>query len=167
MEKIKKKPQPPPKPARLMSGSSKTGIVPPTIEEQCRQLNVDLEKLEHNLMLRQTELADITEEIINMKCLIDRKETEQKNQQKELERQEKLYALLPEAPSHLNRMKKLLETNQEKMALLEEQWLEIKKPLEDQFKEWIERHENVSFVSWGKSYEHKNFIIFPRVRTRS
>lgn len=140
----------------------------PTIEEQCQQLNLDLEKLEHNVMLRQTELADITEEIINMKSLIDRKETEQNNQKKELERQEKLYALLPEAPSHLNRMEKLLKTNHEKMVLLEEQWLEIKKPFEEKLKEWEELHENVSFCFIGGESIRYNFnIFFLRVKTRS
>lgn len=103
-----------------------------------------MENLKRDFTSRNTELADITEDIAKIKSLIELKETEQEAQRKELDRQEKLYALLPDAPAHLNRMKTLLESNQQKMAVLEEQWLEIKKPLEDQYQDWLQRHENVS-----------------------
>lgn len=125
-----------------MSGASKTEG--PAVDEQCQQLTVVLENLEHNLNLKHTELADITEEVAKMKSMIECQEAEQNAQRKELERQEKLYALLPDAPAHLERMKTLLKSNQGKMAELEEQWLEIKKPLDDEYQLLVRRHENVN-----------------------
>ena len=139
----KKKPAPPPKPSHL-SGASKTDE--PTVEEQCQQLTVVLENLEHDLNSKHTEFADITEEVAKIKSMIECKEVEQNTKRKELERQEKLYALLPDAPAHLERMKTLLKSNQGKMAELEEQWLEIKKPLDDDYKIWLSRHENVKLL---------------------
>lgn len=103
-----------------------------------------MEKLERIVALRQTELAGIVEEMVNMQSLIKLKEKKQSDQQKEVDRKEKLYALLPEAPTHLEHMKNLLEISKQKMSLLEEQWLGIKIPLEDQYKTWMERHRSVS-----------------------
>ena len=115
-----------------------------TVEEQCQQLTFVIDNLEQELNLKHTELADITEEVAKMKSMIECKEAEQNVQRKELSRQKKLYALLPDAPAHLERMKTLLESNQRKMTVLEEQWLEIKKPLDDEYQTWLLRHENVN-----------------------
>ena len=128
-----------------MSGAFKTDE--PTVEEQCQQLTVVLENLEHDLNSKHTEFADITEEVAKMKSMIECKEVEQNTKRKELERQEKLYALLPDAPAHLERKKTLLKSNLGKMAELEEQWLEIKKPLDDDYKIWLSRHENVNLCA--------------------
>ncbi|KAI9562226.1 hypothetical protein GHT06_013191 [Daphnia sinensis] len=139
-DKKKKKPQPPPKPSHLGGAPKTEGL--PTIEEQCQQLNIVMENLERNLQLRQEELVNATEEVANLKSIIQCKETEQDTLRKELDRQEKLLALLPDAPAHLDRMKSLLESNKEKIAALEEQWSNIKKPLEDEYQRCLQFQEN-------------------------
>ena len=135
---------PPPKPSHLSGATKSEGTLQPTVEEQCQQLTVVLQDLEHDLSLKHTELAEITEEVSKIKLVIECKEAEQNAQQKELDRQEKLNALLPDASTHLERMKTLLVSNQEKMAVLEEQWLEIRKPLDDEYQVWLSRHNNVN-----------------------
>jgi hypothetical protein len=130
------------------------------VEEQCQQLTIIIENLEQDLNLKHTELADITEEVAKMKSMIECKEAEQNAQGKELDRQEKLYALLPDAPAHLERMKTLLESNQGKMAVLEEQWLEIKKPLDDEYQIWLLRHENVIKYLYSINLFVSDFLLF-------
>ena len=142
-EKKKVKPQLPPKPSHLGGPNIKAGDVPLTKDEQCQQLNAALENLERELESRQAELMEIEEVVGNMEMSIELKETELETEQKELERKEKLYSLLPDAPAHLNRMEKLLESNQQKMADMEQQWLEIKQPLEKEYEDWIQKHKNV------------------------
>jgi hypothetical protein len=36
------------------------------------------------------------------------------------------------------------------MAVLEEQWIEIKKPLDDEYQIWLRRHENVNKIFYNK-----------------
>ena len=129
-----------------MGGSNKAKDAPAlTKEEQCQQLNVALENLEKELESRQRELIEIEEDVLNMKVSIEHKEEELEAEQKELDRKEKLYSLLPDAPAHLIRMEKLLESNQQKMADLEQQWLDIKEPLEKEYQDWLLKHKNVHF----------------------
>ena len=131
-----------------MGGVTKSKEAQPNIEEQCQKLYSVLDSLERDLTTRNAEFVEITEEIAKIKRIIELKETEQEVQQKELDRQQKLYVLLPDAPSHLNRMKILLESNNKKMDVLQEQWLEIKNPLEEQYQDWLKHHENVSYFNF-------------------
>ena len=101
-----------------MGGVTKSKEAQPNIEEQCQKLYSVLDSLERDLTTRNAEFVEITEEIAKIKRIIELKETEQEVQQKELDRQQKLYVLLPDAPSHLNRMKILLESNNQKMDVL-------------------------------------------------
>lgn len=105
-----------------------------------------MENLERDLQLRQKDLADATEEVSKLKCIVQSKEAEQDALRKDLDRQKKLYALLPDAPAHLERMQSLLELNQEKVAALEEQWSNIKKPLEDEYQRHLKLQENVCTI---------------------
>jgi len=139
--KKKVKPQLPPKPSHL--GGSKAGDAPPTKEEKCQQLTASLETLEKELEIRQKELIEIEEDVANMTISIKGKEAELETEQREIDRKEKLYSLLPDAPAHLNRIEKLLESNQQKMVDMEQQWLEIKQPLEDEYQHWLQKHKNV------------------------
>jgi chromosome segregation ATPase len=126
-----------------LGGPKTTADAPPTKEEQCQQLTASLETLEKELASRQKELIEIEEDVANMTISIKVKETELETEQRELDRKEKLYSLLPDAPANLNRIEKLLETNQQKMADMEQQWLEIKQPLEDEYQDWLQKHKNV------------------------
>lgn len=124
-------------------GGRKAGDAQPTKEEQCQQLTVSLETLEKELESRQKELIKIEEDVANMTISIKLKEAELETEQRELDRKEKLNSLLPDASAHLNRIEKLLESNQQKMADMEQQWLEIKQPLEDEYQHWLQKHKNV------------------------
>ena len=135
------KPQLPPKPTHL--GGSKVTEAGPTKEEQEQQARAALEKLEQELERRQSELSSIEEDVAQMKESIQRKQAALDSERKELDRKEKLYSLLPDAPAHLARMEKLLESSQQKMAVLEQEWMEIKQPLEDEYQEWINKNKNV------------------------
>lgn len=116
----------------------------PTIEDDCQKLTAELEKIESEYSQRQNKLHEITDEIVQLKEIVESKEIQHTMQEKELDRQGKLHALLSEAPANLARIKKLLETNREKMALLEQEWLNIKNPLEDQYNETVQKLRNVS-----------------------
>lgn len=122
---------------------------PSTIEDQCQQLTTELEKIELEYTQRQDKLSEYSNEVMRLKNLVEGKEIEQSAQKGDLDRQQKLYALLPEAPANLLRMKKLLETSKGKMALLEQQWAEIKNPLENEYKETMKKLENVSTRNQG------------------
>lgn len=140
--KRKSKPALPPKPTNI-SGGKKSEIHQPTKEEQQQELSTALEKLENQIQMRRVDLQTIEEEVSQMKETIKMKETALDAEGKELDRKEKLYSLLPDAPAHMDRMKKLLESNQQKMAILEQEWLEIKQPLEDEYQNWLSHHKNV------------------------
>ena len=81
-----------------------------------------------------------------MKQTIEHKKTVIDADSKELERKEKLYSLLPEAPMHLKRIEALLESSQKKMALLEHEWEDIKQPLEDEYQCLLQTHNNVNWL---------------------
>lgn len=140
--KRKSKPALPPKPSNI-AGGKKPEIHPPTKEEQQQELSAALEKLEKQIQMRRADLQNIEEEVSQMKESIKMKETALDTEGKELDRKEKLYSLLPDAPAHMDRMKKLLESNQQKMAVLEQEWIEIKQPLEDEYQNWLSQHKNV------------------------
>ena len=108
------------------------------------KLSSELEILQQDLELRQQELTALDEEVFQMKQTIEHKKTVIDADSKELERKEKLYSLLPEAPMHLKRIEALLESSQKKMALLEHEWEDIKQPLEDEYQCLLQTHNNVN-----------------------
>lgn len=161
-QKPKSKPQIPPKPTHLLGGNKAEETLLPSREEQQRELNAALGKLEEEVKSRQAELASLEEDVVQMKESIQQKEGSLEKEQKELERKEKLYSLLPDAPAHLSRMQKLLESNQQKMAALEQEWHEIKQPLEDEYQEWLKQHKNVRSF-----YTHRKMEVYSVVSYQS
>ena len=78
-----------------------------------------------------------------MRRLIEEKESQLQLKEKDVDRRAKLFSLLPETPVHISRMEDLLASGQEKMAALEEQWEQMKQPLEDEFQELQRQQQTV------------------------
>jgi len=151
-DKRKIKPLLPPKPTHL-GGVEKTKSAVATKEEQSLKLSSELEILQQDLELRQQELTALDEEVFQMKQTIEHKKTVIDADSKELERKEKLYSLLPEAPMHLKRIEALLESSQKKMALLEHEWEDIKQPLEDEYQCLLQTHNNSAAQQQKAAFE--------------
>ena len=52
---------------------------------------------------------------------------------KELEKKGKIVSLLPDGQSNIERIEALLQSSREKMAVLEQEWQDVKQPLEDEY----------------------------------
>jgi hypothetical protein len=78
-----------------------------------------------------------------MRRLIEEKESQLQLKEKDVDRRAKLFSLLPEAPAHISRMEDLLASGQEKMTALEDQWEQMKQPLEDEFQELKRQQQTV------------------------
>ena len=162
-DKRKMKPLPPPKPGHL-TGVEKTEPAAPTKEEQCSKLSLELQHFQKELELRHEELGLIVEEISQIRQNVEHKAIQNENNRKELERKEKLYSLLPDAPMHLKRIQDLLESNKKKMAILKKEWVEIKQPLEDEYQRALQERNNVNdFCLLIASWQHRTYFDFPRM----
>ena len=64
-----------------------------------------------------------------------------RSKKKQVDREEKLLSLLPDAGEHVRRMEELLAGAGDKMAALEEQWQLVKQPLEDEYQQLVAEKE--------------------------
>lgn len=141
--KSKKKPPLPPKPVIKKPGV-KTEEANLNTADQAEKLRQGIDELDTVLCNREKTLKELKVQSDGTLGSIDSLETELSGRKKELDRMEKLYAMLENAPEHVARMEMLLATNQEKIEDIKKQWEELKQPFEEEFRELSHKHHNVS-----------------------
>jgi len=134
----KVKPQLPPKPGQQAKVEADAVLAR---EEHCRQLRAQLEHLEDLLKKEQEETERLKERVAQAKQSVGEETTRLEAQTKQVDREEKLLSLLPDAGEHVRRMEELLVGAGDKMAALEEQWQLVKQPLEDEYQQLVAEKE--------------------------